>query len=56
MIVQRTTAILHGIATSRSIPLDGSAASVFTDEFIATLRRAPDQVWRVISLEWKSVR
>jgi len=52
----RTTATLRGRTLGWRIPLDGSAASAFSDDFTATLRRAADGVWRVMSLEWKSVR
>jgi len=55
-MLARTTATLRGRATGRRIPLDGSAASEFSDNFTATLHRAPDGVWRLIGLDWTSVR
>ncbi len=55
-MLARTTATLRGRATGRRVTLDGGAVSLISDAFTATLRRAPDRVWRVISLEWKNVR
>lgn len=55
-LLARSTATLHGRRSGRRVPLDGGAPVNFSDVFTATMQRAPDQVWRVLSLEWKSVR
>lgn len=52
--LSRDDATLRGRTSGKRIPLDGTAAIPFSDGFTARLRRAADQSWRVISLEWKS--